>query len=64
VRRQVLSAAILEEATRLETEVEREGECIRNLNETIREEDRILAMLEEQNSRVSPYFSQSHLIAM
>ena len=31
-----VSAAILEEATRLETEVEKEGDCIRNLNETIR----------------------------
>lgn len=48
-----VSAAIDEEVDRLQTRVENQTEKIKDLDEALREDDRILKMLEEQNSRVS-----------
>ena len=46
-------AAIDREMVRLQTEVTNQSEKIQGLNEALREDDRIMAMLEQQNSRVS-----------
>lgn len=50
---EIIAAAVDDELERLQGELEKQGQQIGSLNEALREEDRILMMLEEKNSRVS-----------
>lgn len=53
VAEESVSAAVDSELDRLQKDAADQDEKIRNLTEALREADRMLAMLEEQNSRVS-----------